>query len=197
MHTRPTFSRFLLFFAAFLILTSPLTLHAQATAAASKKGDLSVYSGYSAVWPQYLNAPNINSGVSFGVEYTRHLRWYLLPSLVARGKVAPGNTVGERTWGGGIKVEHEFRSFRPYASFILSSGNITFTHPVIDYRGKRYTSDNSIVYAPGGGVDVDITEKWSGRVDYQYEYWNIGTNQSFYPSVLSFGVVYRIPFHPF
>jgi hypothetical protein len=53
------------------------------------------------------------------------------------------------------------------------------------------------IYSVGGGVGVGLTKNWVGRVDHHYEWWSIGINQNFNPSVLSIGVVYRIPFHPF
>ena len=55
MRIRPALSRFLLvfFFSISLFLLTPLDLKAQATPAASRKGELSVFGAYARVWPDY------------------------------------------------------------------------------------------------------------------------------------------------
>lgn len=200
MYKRPTFRRLLLFFvAASLVLLAPQSLTAQATAAAEKKGDLSTFGMYSIVWPAWLGTTQTNNGFTFGLDYLRHVRLPVAPVIELRGKVSSGPKYNEHTWGGGIRVEPEqpLGAYHPYATFLISSGTIKFNQPVINYRGLPYTSDNSLVYSVGGGLDVDLTEKWTVRGDFQYEWWSIGTNQNFNPKALSIGIVYRIPFHPF
>jgi len=170
-------------------------LIAQANPAASKKADISVFGAYSRVTPDY--APQKNNGAMFGVDYIRYMHWFVTPSLEFRGKIAPGPVVGQRTFGGGIRVERQLRNFHPYADFLVSAGTFTFTHPTIDVRGKLYASDNSIVYSAGLGLDYDVTRTFAARVDYQFEHWNLGTSQTFTPENLRIGVFYRIPFHAF
>jgi len=190
-------SRCVLLFSFGLVLSlTPNPLAAQAAPGAERTGEFSAFVTYSLVWPKWNGISDTNNGVGFGIEYARFIHHLpVTPSLVMRGKTAPGNTVGEHTLGGGIKAERSFGAFRPYGDFLISAGNITFTHPVVDYRPKLYISDNSVVYSVGGGVDVDLTESWAARVDYQYEWWSIGINQNFNPQALSIGVVYRIPYH--
>lgn len=193
MYHRPACIRTRVFiYAVFILLLTPQLLKAQSSPTASRTGDLSVYGAYARVTPDY--GPQKNNGAIFGVDYTRFLRWPVTPSLEFRGKVAPGPVVGERTFGGGIRVERRFRHFRPYADFLISSGVMTFTHPTINTKGELYASDNSIVYSAGLGVDYDVTRRWSGRFDYQFEHWSLGTNQTYTPEVMSIGVVYHIPF---
>jgi hypothetical protein len=193
----PALCRFVLLcpFALALSLTS-IPLSAQATPARQRTGEFSAFVTYSLVSPEWNGISDTNNGVTFGFEYARFIhRLPVVPSLELRGKTAPGDTVGEHTLGGGIKIHRSFRAFRPYGDFLVGAGNITFTHPVVDYRPKLYVSDNSIVYSAGGGIDVGLTQSWAIRADYQYEWWTIGTNQNFNPRALSFGVVYRIPYH--
>jgi hypothetical protein len=175
------------------VLSSPQFLKAQAEPAASKIGEISAYGAYSHVWPDY--DPGTDNGAIFGLDYTRFLHWVLTPSLELRGKVASGPNVNERTWGGGIRGEHRFGNFYPYADFLVSSGTINFNQPIIDVSGKLYKSDNSIVYSVGGGVDYDITRHFAARFDYQFEHWNLATTQSFTPQALSIGVVYHLSPH--
>ncbi len=199
MLKRPVLSRFALLF--LLALALPITstpLAAQATPVSQRTGEFSAFVTYTLLWPEWNGISETNNGVTFGVEYGRFIHHLpVVPALVMRGKTAPGNTVGEHTLGGGIKIDHSFRSLplRPYGDFLISGGNITFTHPVVDYRPKLYISDNSVVYSVGGGLDLDLTQSWAVRADYQYEWWSIGIDQNFNPHALSFGVVYRIPYH--
>jgi len=183
------------FFYAMLSLALPGNLQAQANPAASKTADISVFGTYSRVSPDY--GPQTNNGYTFGANYTRYMHWFVNPSLEFRAKIAPGTTVDEKTFGGGIRVERQFKKFHPYADFLISAGTIDFQFPNIDVRGKLYKSDDSIVYSTGGGLDYDITSQWAAKADYQFEHWSLGTNQTLTPGVLSFGVVYRIPFHSF
>jgi hypothetical protein len=171
----------------------PQSLKAQATPAAFKQGEISVYGAYSRVWPDY--APQKDNGAIFGADYTRFINFFLTPSLEFRGKVVSGPTVNERTWGGGIRGEHRFRNFYPYIDFLVSAGTIQFNHPSLDAFGRLYASDNSIVYSAGGGVDYDITRRFAARFDYQFEHWNLGTNQSLTPEALSIGAVYHLTPH--
>jgi hypothetical protein len=61
--------------------------------------------------------------------------------------------------------------------------------------GQPYTQDGSIVYSPGVGVDYDLAYHWAVRGDYQFEFWNLGYNQTLSPKALTIGVVYRILLH--
>ncbi len=197
MLNRPVLSRFgLLLLSVLALPLASRSLSAQAAPGAERTGEFSAFITYSLLWPEWNGISDKNNGVTFGVEYARFMHhWPVTPSLVLRGKTAPGDTVGEHTFGGGIKADRSFGAFRPYGNFLISAGNVTFTHPVVDYRPKLYISDNSVVYSAGGGLDVDLTQSWAIRADYQYEWWSIGINQNFNPRALSFGVVYRIPYH--
>ncbi len=200
MHKGPIFSRLaiLITFAVTPLLLTPHQLSAQAAPAAERNGELSANFAYSLVSPKWNGISETNNGLTVGLDYGHYVRRLpVIPSFAFRAKFAPGNTVGERTVGGGPRFERPFGSFRVYGNFFVSSGVITFTHPVIDVRGKRYATDDSIVYSAGGGVDVDLTRTWALRADYQHEWWSIGINQNFTPQAVSLGVVYRLPYRTF
>lgn len=174
----------------------PASLLAQATPVAVKNAEISAFAAFTRVTPDY--GPTSNKGFTFGADYARPTRFFLKPSLEFRGTITPGDTVGESTFGGGLRVEHSIWRLHPYADFLLSAGTITFTHPSIDSQGRLYKSDNSLVYTYGGGVDYDVTRRWAAKFDYQGEHWNLGSAaQTLTPQVLSVGVVYRIPFRSF
>jgi hypothetical protein len=85
--------------------------------------------------------------------------------------------------------------------FLISSGHINyhFKNPPIMSNGKPYLSDSSVVYGYGGGLDYDITERFSARGEFQAESWSLGgyTPITLAPTMWSLGVVYRIPFKPY
>jgi opacity protein-like surface antigen len=179
------------FSASFLF--TPQSLNAQATPAAFKQGEISIYGAYSRVSTDY--GAQKDNGAIFGAEYTHFMNWFLTPSLELRGKVVTGPNVNQRTWGGGVRGGHRFRHFYPYMDFLVSAGTIQFNHPFIDFRGKPYSSDNSIVYSAGGGVDYDVSRHFAARFDYQFEHWNLGSVQSLTPEALSIGVAYHLSSH--
>jgi hypothetical protein len=187
-----------LFLATSFLLLSSRNLSAQATAAASKFGDLSTFAAYSRISPDY-GPPN--GGFTFGAGYTHYLRLPLTPTLEFRIKRSSnGAAVNENTWGGGIRIEHTIQNFHPYGTFLISKGTIhyNFSNPYNPHpTGQPYTQDGSIVYSPGLGVDYDLTYRWAVRADYQFECWNLGYNQTLSPTALTIGVLYRVPAHPF
>jgi opacity protein-like surface antigen len=195
MPIRPVLSRIqtlALLILSFLILHSE-SLEAQGLPAASKEAAISFFGTYSRVNTD--RSSQKDNGFTVGFAYTRYLHWLLTPSLEVRAKVATGATVSEKTFGGGIRVEHKFKNFYPYADFFGSYGKITFANPVTS--GPRYYYDDSTVYSTGAGLDYDITPTWAARFDYQFEHWHTGLKNTFTPQIFSIGILYRIPFKPY
>jgi opacity protein-like surface antigen len=197
MLTRPDPSRITIFslLTLLLIVLYSQSLGAQGIPTASKEAAISFFGAYSRVYTD-RNSQKDN-GFTFGVAYTHYFDWFLTPSLEVRGKIANGGTVGEKTFGGGIRVEHRLKKFSPYANFFGSYGKITFTQPNTSGPGPSYRYDDSTVYSTGAGLDYYITSEWAARVDYQFEHWNVGLHNTFTPQIFSIGVLYRIPFHPY
>jgi hypothetical protein len=183
------------------LLATTTVLHAQANPAAQKTGDLSVFVLYTRLTPDY--GPTNNNGFTLGLDYTRYTRWWVKPSIELRGKIANGATVDEKSFGGGIRMEKPIGSFHPYADFLINAGSINFhlTNPPILPDGKPYTSDGTIAYSYGGGLDYDIWHDFALRGDFQFEKWHLDKNPAtpldLTPNGWSLGVVYRIPFRPF
>ena len=183
------------------LLATAITLHAQAKPTAQKTGDLSVFALYTRLTPDY--GPQENNGVTFGLDYTRYPTWWVKPSIEVRAKIANGSTVDERAFGGGIRAVKPIGSFRPYVDFLISAGSINYhqVDPYILPNGKPYTSDGTVTYSFGGGLDVDVWRNFGVRGDFQFEKWHLDKNPAttfdLTPYGWSLGVVYRIPFRPF
>jgi hypothetical protein len=197
MRQRPGFNciSFALFVAMSFFLLSPRHLSAQASAAASKGIDLSAFTAFSRIWTDYGYPAG---GYLFGVDFTRHYNLPVTPSIEFRIKsTSGGRTVDESTLGGGIRVERTIKNFHPYATLLISKGTIhyNFSNPYDPHpNGQPYTQDGSIVYSPGMGVDYDLAYHWAVRADYQFEFWNLGYNQTLSPRALAIGILYRVPF---
>jgi hypothetical protein len=183
------------------LLATASTIQAQAPPTAQKIGDLSAFVLYTRLTPDY--GPTTNNGVTLGLDYTRYTRWWVKPSIEVRGKIANGSTVDERSFGGGIRAVKPIRIFRPYADFLISAGSINFHQidPYILPNGQPYTSDSTVTYSFGGGLDIDLSRNFSMRGDYQSERWHLDKNPAtpldLTPSGWSLGMVYRIPFRSF
>lgn len=174
-------------------------LYAQARPAGEKSGDLSVFAMYHRLTPDY--GPTNNNGISFGADYTRYTRWWVKPSIEFRAKIANGTTVDESSFGGGIRAEKPIGNFHPYADFLISAGSIKYhlkTPPVLP-NGQPYTSDGTVVYGFGGGLDYDVWRNFAVRGDYQFEKWHLDKYApiDLSPNGWSVGIVYRIPFRPY
>ncbi len=170
-------------------------LHSQASPTASKNTQYSAFGAFSLVSPDFSpdnrNA-TLNSGVTLGADYT-HMFGNFALSVEPRLAFAPGNTVGERTFGGGLRLEYRIKRLIPYLDYIVSYGQVTFTHP----PDPNYTRDDAYVSSPGIGLDYYLTPRLGVRAECQFEHWTIAPGHTFDPRAVSFGVVYRIPFKPY
>ncbi len=177
------------------MLAAPLAAMGQrdTEATATKTQGISVFGGYSRTATDYETHTN---GLTVGADLTRHFS-VLDASLEARYQYGgAGEVVSERTFAGGIKVEKYVHGFRPYVDFFVGQGNITFTHPFVFATGP-YTSDNSIVYEYGAGLDYDVSRHFGLKLDGQLQRWKLGNaNKPLSPNVITVGVYYRIPFKP-
>jgi predicted porin len=171
------------------IAVSQPRAQAQATAAAYKTADFSAFGGYMHDIPDWGTTGN--NGASFGLNFTRYIRFPVSPSLEVRANIAPGQTVRENSYLVGVRGQATvLRKFHPYADFLIGTGNIHFYQPELTGR----LGDNSIVYSIGGGVDYDLVRNFQAKVDFQYQHWNTGTNASLTPSLTIIGLAYRFSF---
>ena len=188
----PSFALVLL--AGFILLSGPRAACAQATPLAYKTNDLFVFAGYSNTQQDFV--PKRVNGEAFGVDFTRYFRSRIAPSVEARVNVADGPLVNERTYLFGLRAQTDFHErYHIYADFLAGPGQIHYNYAV---QGG-YVGDNSTVYAPGAGVDIDLVHHFRAKIDFEEQYWNTGhnTNTAFQPTLLTVGVTYPIPFRPF
>ncbi len=160
---------------------------AQALEAGQRGAEVAPFGQYTMLSPDWGSQHNF--GFTVGIDYTRFIRSILQPSLEARMTSANGPTVGEKTYTGGLKLQTRIHGVRPYVTLLAGTGFITFTHPNGNYLG-----DSSVIYSAGGGALFSAGRHLDLRLDYTYQFWNIGP-QTLTPTTIGIGVAYRIPFH--
>lgn len=85
---------------------------------------------------------------------------------------------------------YESAKYQPYAKFLIGAGEINFPY---DLAHGGY-----FVIAPGGGVDVALSDHWKLRADYELQFWPgaIGIpgiqSGSMHPNGVSLGFTYRL-----
>jgi len=85
-----------------LLVFRSKSLEGQGLPTASKEAAISFFGAYSRVSTD--RSSQKDNGFTVGFAYTRYLHWFLTPSLEVRSKIATGDTVSEKTFGGGIRV---------------------------------------------------------------------------------------------
>jgi hypothetical protein len=74
---------------------------------------------------------------------------------------------------------------RPYAKFLIGVGHINLPF--------NYGEGNYLTYAPGGGMDYTLNDRWTVRVvDVEYQMWPQFNYGSLHPYGISAGIIFRI-----
>jgi len=180
-------------FLCLLMLFSSRKAAAQADPAEFKTQSISIFAGYLRNNIDYY--PKVDTGVAFGLDLTRHIRFPLQPSIEGRADFASGSLANQRSYLVGLKADYRIRRFDPYVDYLVGYGTLHF-NPAAN---QPILGDNSTVYSPGLGLDVDLAHHFRARIDFQHQYWNTGHTfkTEFQPSLLTLGVTYTLPFRPF
>ncbi|MES2394013.1 MAG: hypothetical protein V4555_20430 [Acidobacteriota bacterium] len=156
--------------------------------------DISIFAGYTNVVPDY--SYQRDTGVAFGANITRYYHFPIKPSLELRANLANGPIVNETFYLFGVRgqVDMFHDRIHPYMDFLIGPGFIHYNFVPVP-SNPSYRGDNGVVKSPGGGVDFDVYRHFQLKADFQGTFWKIGKNDTLTPQILTFGVVYRIPFH--
>jgi opacity protein-like surface antigen len=168
-------------------LAATAVASAQAVETAQRGAEITPFFQTTLLRPDY--GPTNNLGYTIGVDYTRFIRSIVQPSLELRVNHAPGLTVGETGYLGGLKLQASAFGIHPYGTFLAGSGTITFTHPI-----GYYYSDGSFIWSLGGGAEFNVTSAVKLRADFSQQHWNIDP-PVLTPMTFSMGVSYSLAFH--
>lgn len=169
---------------------------AQGDATAVQPLGLSAFGMGTGTWTNVLGGRNL--GVTAGADLAFLTFRKLRPVIEVRGDYPfyNGQIDRQKSFLGGLKVERQIGSLRPYANFLIGRGEVNFKYGLL-FGNLLYLKTVSTVYSPGLGVEYDVLPQWSAKVDFQYQYWNTPAvaSGSIHPKALSAGVVYRFDFN--
>lgn len=169
-----------------ILLAAIRVVSAQAIVTAQRSIEVAPFAQTTLVRPDW--GPTSNLGYTAGIDVTRFIRSSLLqPAFEFRYTHANGSTVNERSYAAGIRLQTAVHGVHPYATLLVGHGNIDMNYP-----DNGYNSDNSIIYAYGGGADFNVISHWKLRLDLTSQHWNIGP-QSLTPMTLGVGIAYTLP----
>lgn len=144
-----------------------------------------------------------NLGITAGVNLRIGHLFGFLPSVEVRGTypIHTGQIDAQENVLAGLKFEHTLRSPRlhAYGDIFFGRGKVTYEN------GGYFTPDGSLLYAysvsnvfaPGGGVEYDLTPRFAVKLDGQFEHYSVPvtTSRSIYAKALTAGVIYRFNFN--
>jgi hypothetical protein len=175
----------------FLLTLGTVHTYGQVTAAARGGGNqANAFGMFTFNKPDY--GQSWTYGGTFGADY-RFGNWALgQPAIAARLSFVPGGLVGEYSYLIGPEYHMRGKHFRPYADFHVGLGNITYEKgqteenyippPPYPTTHGPISSRTGFAYEFGGGVDYRMKRNYGIRiVDFQYQFWNMGTGDVFRP----------------
>ena len=180
-----------------LLVIPAKTLRAQSSATAVQNLGLSAFGAATGNWTNISGGRNLALTAGGDLSFLTFHRFR--PVIEARGTLPfyEGHIDHQKSLLGGLKVEREFGRYHPYVNFLIGRGVIDFQNGGYYNNGFIYLSTVSTVYSPGFGLDLDVTRKWSAKVDFQYQHWDTPAVDSgvINPRLLSIGAVYRFDFN--
>jgi hypothetical protein len=176
---------------------------AQALPTATAPLQLSVFGGGSERAIRIAGAKNtdVTAGMDLGFLPVRG--WY--PVLELRGSmaVASGPIASEKEFLGGLRVGRRlgFRGnggsgpVRVYGDVLAGGGQLTYFGAGLQVPGQNvfYTLSHTLVFSPGGGVEVDVADGFALKLDAQVERYGtpVTATGHAWADVATVGVVYR------
>lgn len=170
---------------ALVALAARQQAHSQALATATGPGSyLALGGGFSGFNTDYghhhiagaVLYAEANPQWRIGMEgEARFLRWHTQEQIT------------ESTYLGGPRIMLSRRPgrYEPYAKFLAGAGRITLPY--------GYAHGTFFTYAPGAGLDIGLTDRWSCRAfDFEYQRWPQFPYGSLSPYGISAGVTLRL-----
>lgn len=184
-------------FLIFLLL--PRQAAAQALPTATQTTHLSAFAGGTGVYTNFYGGRNLS--ITAGADLTiSSFRGYH-PSIEVRGTYPfhNGSVDSQKSALAGIRIDRQFNNLRPYVNFLIGRGEIDYQNGGYQPIGGNitYISSTTNVYSPGGGLDYDLTDHFSVKVDLQAQFWNAAGDtpapsmRGIHPIAGTLAIVYR------
>lgn len=159
----------------------------QASATASRLGDLQAGGGFTFGSSNYLRPALGGNGerlLGFNLYSSLDLRHHYGAEIDFRQtRPSYGESVYERTYEIGGRYVHPLGALRPYARAMYGRG--VFNYP----NGVANLAYNLV--GLGGGADYELTSSVNLRLDYEYQHWFSFPLQALQPSLATVGVAYH------
>jgi opacity protein-like surface antigen len=174
---------------AALAVLMPSAARAQATAAATRGGIVQAGIGYTNSgqdeYKQRLQGMTIygtmDLNAHLGIEADVHMASIFKSYFQYK----------EQSYDVGLRYAYHRRRFVPYAKGMIGIGRATAASPTQIYAGN--VPNTYMLFAVGGGLDYSLTDRINVRaVDFEYQRWPNFVPHGLTPSLLTFGVAYRI-----
>lgn len=168
-----------------LLLGGSSILHAQATATASRAGDLQVGVGYTLAKTGYEQ----QSFQGFTAYADFDLRSHLgLEAEVHQVSSTTGDQSYQRTYELGARYFRAYGPLVPYIKIMIGRGdfNYPFSHTDLAYN----------LYAGGIGADYKLGHSLSLRGEYEMQSWSGFANGGLTPQLVTLGVAYHFAGNP-
>jgi hypothetical protein len=148
-----------------------------------------------------------NAGITAGVDVSVYSWNRFAAAIDIRGSypINDGQLVAEKSLLGGLRVSYEpagifstpiagLSRLRPYGDFLYGRGEMDYQHGGYLVGNLLYTQTAGGIYAGGGGVEVDVSPRFSFKADYQAEHWStpVTPSGSVFAQQVGVGVAYRI-----
>jgi opacity protein-like surface antigen len=168
-----------------LLALAARSLHAQALPTASGPGSyVAVGGGVSAFQEDY--GQQVIGGALIYVDANPTWR-YGLEAEARYLRLHTDEQETETNYFAGVRVQlwKPSSRLRPYAKFLVGSGQISFPF--------HYATGSYFAYAPGAGLDIALGDRWTVRAaDFEYQDWQNFTYGPMHPYGVSAGISFRI-----
>jgi len=163
-----------------LLLGGSSIAHAQATAAATRAGDLQVGVGYTSAQPDY--SPHRFTG------YAAYADFDFRPNLGIEAEIHKVNTSGndqsyQMTYDVGVRYFRTYGRVVPYVKAMVGRGDFNYPY---GYTNLSYT-----LYAGGVGADFKVSTHLRVRGEYEYQRWTSFTPNGLTPQLITIGAAYH------
>jgi opacity protein-like surface antigen len=165
------------------------SLHGQATATASRVGDLQIGAMFNLADTDYR--PNYFKGYGFYSTYDFKFHFGIEGEFHQINDPDAIEGIYERTYEIGPRYVLHYGNFAPYAKVMYGRG--VFNYPPILGDPKSGPAANLAynIFAIGGGLDYYVLPRINVRAEYEYQQWLSFPPNGLTPKIFSVGAAYR------
>jgi hypothetical protein len=190
--------RIILLIAVGYFVGRPTCTFAQASPVATQALQLYAFGGITGTNTGLASGKNLGltGGVDIGFLPFRGLS----PTLELRGTypIDKGSIDSHKNVLGGIKIAAHLGRLYPYGNLLFGRGEISYGRGYqIPDKPIFYTQSSSNVISPGGGLDLNLSDQFSLKLDLQIHRYDTPVTETghLYAKSATLGVVYRFDFN--